>query len=75
MPFVLMIRELRGAWGDRGPITKICPTQEEAEAELLDYVRENWEENMYEDFPEDEDALVEKYFDCVPEAYDIAEAG
>lgn len=62
MPFVLMIRELRGAWGDRGPITEIFPTREEAEAELLDYVRENWEENMYEDLPEDQDELVERYF-------------
>jgi hypothetical protein len=74
MPFVLMIRELRGAWGERGPITEILPTRAEAEAELLGYVRENWESKMCEDLPEDEDELVVRYFDCVPEAYDIADA-
>ena len=32
MPYVLMIRELRDSWGDRGPITVIHPTEEAAQA-------------------------------------------
>jgi hypothetical protein len=46
------------------------PTEEAAKAELLDYVRERWD---CDDIPEDEDELIEEYFDGVHEEYDIAE--
>ena len=70
MPFVLMIRERRYSWGGRGPIARIFPSEEGAKAELLDYVRENWDGD---DPPEDDDELIEEYFDSVHEEYDIAE--
>ena len=70
MPYILMIRERRYSWGGRGPIAMTFPTEEAAKAELLDYVRENWH---WDDPPEDEDDLIEEYFDGVHEEYDIAE--
>ena len=72
MPFVLMIRERRNSWAGRGPIARIYSSEEEAQAELVDYVRENWDAKMDEDPPEDEDELIEQYFDQVLEEYDIA---
>jgi hypothetical protein len=69
-----MIRERHFSWGGRGPIALIFPTEEAAKAELLDYVRENWDDKMDEDPLEDEDELVEAYFDHALEEYDIAEA-
>jgi hypothetical protein len=74
MPFVLIIRERGSSWAGRGPIAQIHPTEEDAYAELVDYVRENWDAKMDIDFPEDEDEAVEKYFDCVLEEYIITEA-
>jgi hypothetical protein len=68
-----MIRERGCSWAGRDPIAIVHPTREEAEAELLDYVKENWDAKMGDDPPEDDDDLVEQYFDCVLEEYDIAE--
>lgn len=73
MPFVLMIRERRGSWAGRGPIAVIHPTEEAAQADLLTYVRENWDSRFGDDLPEDDDELIEQYFDCALEEYDIAE--
>jgi hypothetical protein len=74
MPFVLIIQEQGSSWAGRGPIAQIHPTREDAHAELIDYVRENWDAKMDIDPPEDEDDLVEAYFDCVLEEYIISEA-
>jgi len=49
MPFVLMIRESRNSWAGRGPIAVIHPSEEAAQADLLNYVRENWDDRMNED--------------------------
>ncbi len=73
MPFVLMIRERGHSWAGREPIAVVHASREEAEAELVDYVKENWDAKMNEDPPADEDELIERYFDCVLEEYDIAE--
>ena len=73
MPYVLMIRERGCSWAGRGPIAVIHPTEEEAQADLVDYVRKNWDDKMNEDPPEDDYELVEEYFDQVLEEYDIAE--
>lgn len=73
MPFVLMIRERGCSWAGRGPIAMTFPSKEAARAELLDYARENWDAKMDDDPPDDEDELVEQYFDWVLEEYDIAE--
>jgi hypothetical protein len=75
MPFVLMIRERRNSWAGRGPIAVIHPSEEAAQAELVDYVRENWDAKMDEDPPEDDDdELIEMYFDQALEEYVITEA-
>ena len=58
-----MIRERRYSRGGRGPIARIFPSEEAAKAELLDYVRENWDAKMGDDPPEDDDGLIEEYFD------------
>jgi len=74
MPFVLIIRERGSSWAGRDPIATIHPSREEAEAELLAYVREMWEAKMDQDPPEDDDEIVERYFDKVLEEYLITEA-
>lgn len=74
MPFVLMIRERGSSWAGRNPMATIHPSREEAEAELVDYVREMWEAKMDQDAPEDDDEMVEQYFDKVLEEYVITEA-
>lgn len=73
MPFVLMIGERRCSWASRGPIAETYATREEAEADLADYVRRNWDAKMGDDPPEDDDELVEQFFDWVLEEYEIAE--
>ncbi len=60
MPFVLMIRERHNSWAGRGPIAMTFPSEEAARAELLDYVRENWDGRAGGDPPEDDDELIEE---------------
>lgn len=74
MAYVLMIRETHHSWSGRGPITVIHPSEEAAQAGLANYVRENWNAVMHEDPPEDDDELVEQYFEYALEEYDIGEA-
>ena len=58
-----MIRERRNSWAGRGPIAVIHPTEEDARAQLVGYMRENWDAKMGDDPPEDDDGLIEEYFD------------
>ena len=74
MPFVLIIRERGSSWAGRDPIATIHPSREEAEAELLAYVREMWEVKMDQVPPEDDDEIVERYFAKVLEECLITEA-
>lgn len=75
MPFILTIHERRYSWAGRGPISMIHSSEEEAQADLLTYVQENWDAKMDEDPPEDDDdELIEMYFDQVHEKYVISEA-
>jgi len=74
MPYILMIRERGCSWAGRDPIAVIHATEEEAQAELVDYVRENWDAKMDEDPPPDDDDLIEQYFDQTLEEYVITEA-
>jgi len=74
MPFVLMIRKRRGPWEGRGLIATIHSTEEDAQANLVDYVRENWDAKMDNDPPKTADELIEAYFDHVLEEYAISEA-
>lgn len=74
MPYVLMIRERGCSWAGRDPIAIIHSSREEAKSELIDYVRENWDAKMDEDPPDDDDGLIDQYFDHVLEEYVITEA-
>ena len=74
MPFVLIIREQGSSWAGRDPIATIHPRREEAEAELVDYVRKMWDAKMDQDPPEDDDEAIGQYFDKVLEEYLITEA-
>lgn len=73
MPFVLMIRKRSGPWEGRGMIAIIHSSEEGAQAELVDYVRENWGEKMDSDPPQNNDELIDAYFDQVLEEYAICE--
>jgi hypothetical protein len=44
------------------------------EAQLVDYVRENWDPKMDQAPPDDDDELIDQYFDSVLKEYVIAEA-
>ena len=70
--FVLTIRERRNSWAGRGPIATLHASREEAEADLIGYVRDCWEDKMDGDPPEDED-LIDEYFGKVLEEHTISE--
>ncbi len=75
MPFVLIVGERGNSWSGRPPAATIHETREEAEAELLDYVRRNWDDETDGDEPpEDPDDMIERYFGDVLERYEIVEA-
>jgi hypothetical protein len=48
-------------------------SQPQAVAALAEYVRENWDTEIGEEAPSDEGEMVQRYFDEVPEAFDINE--
>jgi len=48
-------------------------TQDEAERELFEYVRRNWDSAEYGELPEDPWAMVEEYFSNALEAYEIVQ--
>jgi mono/diheme cytochrome c family protein len=74
MPYVLMIRERHNFSAGRSPIANTHATWEEAHAELVAYVRENWDARMDQDPPQDdEDELIVQYFEQTLEEYDTAE--
>ena len=62
MPFTLTIRERNNSWAGRSPATSVHATRAEAEAELLEYVRRNWEAEMETDPSDDAAEMIEKYF-------------
>jgi len=75
MPFILTISELGRSCAGRDPVTTIHASRLEAQASLIEYVRNNWDAEMDEDEqPSDENELVEQYFQTVPEAYQITDA-
>lgn len=46
VPYVLTIREQGHSWAGRSPVTSVHESRAGAEAELLDYVKRNWEAEM-----------------------------
>ena len=74
MPFTLVIKERGSSWAGRPPRQSSHATREEAEAELLQYVRDNWDTELDSDEPpEDPAVMIQEYFTDVLEAYDITE--
>jgi hypothetical protein len=74
MPFVLIIRERGHSWAGRGPLATTHATRVEAEASLVDWVKENWDVEMDGDpLPDDEEDMIRQYFDFVLQEYEIAE--
>lgn len=74
MPFVLVIREVRNSWAGRGPLATMHATEAEAHAELVSWVKENWDDEMDGDeLPDDEEEMIRQYFDFVLQEYEIAE--
>jgi hypothetical protein len=73
MAYVLTIRERNHFWAGRPPAMSTYPTREAAEAALLEYVRDNWEEELDTDPPDDPGSMIEEYFEDVLEAYEITE--
>jgi hypothetical protein len=75
MPFTLIVAELGNSWAGRPPAATVHDTRSGAEAELLEYVRRNWDSAMDGDEePDDPQQMIEQYFDVVPERYEIVEA-
>lgn len=74
MPFILTISERNHSWAGRGPFTTTHSTRQETEAELLAYVRRNWDAELGTDPPEDPDDMIREYFDEALETYTISEA-
>lgn len=63
-----------GLLAGRPPASTIHDAREDAEAELLDYVRRNWDITDVDDQPEDPEEMIEHYFEYVPERYEIVDA-
>ena len=75
MPFILTIRERSHSWAGRPPVRSEHASRAGAQAELLDYVRRNWDAEMGTDAPGEPGKIIEEYFSEVLEGYDIVEAG
>lgn len=72
MPFVLVIGERGNSWAGRPSRATMHVTREEAEAEVLNFVQNNWDSELGDDErPEDPDEMVEYYFENVLERYEI----
>ena len=73
--YVLKIRELGHSWAGRPPVRSSHASRAEAEAELADYVRQNWDAEMDGDpLPDDPAQMIDEYFTSVLETYEISEA-
>jgi hypothetical protein len=73
MPYILTIRERNNSWAGRPPVTTTHNSRTDAEAELLDYVRRNWDAELGTEPPGDAQQMIEEYFADVLEAFEITE--
>ena len=73
MAFILTIRERGNSWAGRKPSSSEHVTRQAALAALVAYVKKNWEAEMDEEPPADEEEMIRRYFEGVLEAYDISE--
>jgi hypothetical protein len=73
--YVLKIRKLGHSWSGHPPVHSSHASRAEAEAELADYVRQNWDAEMDGDpLPGDPAQMIDEYFVSVLETYEISEA-
>lgn len=75
MPFVLTISERNYSWAGRGPVVTTHDNRQDAENELLDYVRRNWDAEVGTDRPSDPQEMIAEYFNEVLEQYAITAQG
>ena len=73
MPFVLIIGERSNSWAGRSPVVSLHHNREQATANLVEYVKRNWDDEVGGDVPEEADEMIEQYFEEVLEQYDIQE--
>ena len=73
MAFILTIHERSHSWAGRPPARSEHGTRVDAEAELLQYVRRNWDAEMGTEPPADPGEMIQAYFSDVLESYDIVE--
>jgi len=73
MPFTLTIEERNYSWAGRAPVRTQHATRAAAEAELLAYVRRNWDAEIGTDPPNDSAVMIAAYFADVLERYDITD--
>ena len=74
MTFTLTIRERGNSWAGRSPFTSEHPTESDARAALVAYVKENWAAELEDEPPANHDEMVRQYFEDVLEAYEIRES-
>ena len=73
MLYILTIQERAHSWAGRPPVKTVHQTRAQAEAELADYVRRNWDSELDNEAPANSDEMIESYFADVLETYDIRE--
>ena len=74
MAYTLTIRERGNSWAGRSPFTSEHRSESDERAALVTYVKENWEAEVGDEPPADEDEMIRQYFDEVLEAYEIKES-
>lgn len=71
LPWVLRIKDSMGQWAGRKPVVSLHDSEEAAEQELGEYVRERWPLELDEPMPEDISDAIGQYFDSMDEVYTI----
>jgi hypothetical protein len=74
MPFIITIQERSHSWAGRPPVRSEHATHAAAEAELLEYVRRNWDAEIGTEAPADPGEMVGEYFSEILESYEILES-
>lgn len=71
----MWVLRIEGNWNGRSSYCRAFSTEEEALRDLRGWVRQNWSMEMEDaPLPEDEDEMIEMYFESVDERYTITEA-
>ena len=69
--FVLVIRATGNQWSGRDPVTSLHATRDEAQVELIDFVKRNWEDTDEDKMPDDPVEMIDLFFELVDMQYEI----